>query len=84
MRNVLGTVESGNADVGVVYATDAQISDQVRTIATVPTNLHSPIVYPMAMIATSRNPEATRTYANFLLSQEAQAVFREYGFGTGE
>ncbi|MBD2462934.1 molybdate ABC transporter substrate-binding protein [Oscillatoria sp. FACHB-1407] len=81
VRNVLASVESGNADAGVVYTTDARIADQVQQVATAPSNLHSPIVYPMAVIATSRNQEATRTYARFLSSSQAQAVFRRYGFG---
>ncbi|MDX2217311.1 MAG: molybdate ABC transporter substrate-binding protein [Oculatellaceae cyanobacterium bins.114] len=81
VRNVLGTVESGNADAGVVYTTDARISDQVRQVATAPDNLHSPIVYPMAVVSASRNQQAARTYAQFLTSRQAQAVFRRYGFG---
>lgn len=81
VRNVLGTVESGNADAGIVYATDARISNSVRQVATAPSHLHAPIVYPMAMIAASRNPQAARTYAQFLTSSQAQATFRRYGFG---
>ncbi|MDL5053537.1 molybdate ABC transporter substrate-binding protein [Oscillatoria laete-virens NRMC-F 0139] len=81
VRNVLGTVESGNADAGIVYATDARISNLVRQVATAPSNLHAPIVYPMAIIAASRNPQAARTYAQFLTSSQAQAIFRRYGFG---
>ncbi|MBD2058641.1 molybdate ABC transporter substrate-binding protein [Oculatella sp. FACHB-28] len=81
VRNVLGTVESGNADAGVVYATDARISAQVTQVATAPSDLHTPIVYPMAVVAASRNQQAARTYARFLRSRQAQAVFRRYGFG---
>lgn len=81
VRNVLGTVESGNADAGVVYKTDARVTNQVRQVATAPSNLHSPIVYPIAVITASRNPQAARTYAQFLTSSQAQAVFRRYGFG---
>ncbi|HEY9602386.1 MAG TPA: molybdate ABC transporter substrate-binding protein [Allocoleopsis sp.] len=84
VRNVLSTVESGNADVGIVYATDANISDKVRQVATAPNNLHSPIVYPMAVIAASRNQQATRTYAQFLTSQQAKNIFRKYGFGIAQ
>jgi molybdate transport system substrate-binding protein len=84
VRNVLGTVESGNADAGVVYATDAKISNQVRQVATAPDHLHSPIVYPMAVIAASRNQQAARTYAQFLTSQPAQDVFERYGFGIAQ
>lgn len=81
VRNVLSSVESGNADAGVVYATDARISDRVRQVATAPSNLHSPIVYPIAVVSASRNPQAARAYAQFLASAPAQAVFRRYGFG---
>nr|WP_228035854.1 molybdate ABC transporter substrate-binding protein [Oculatella sp. LEGE 06141] len=84
VRNVLGTVESGNADAGVVYTTDARVSDQVRQVATAPSNLHSAIVYPMAVITASQNQPAARTYAQFLTSSPAQAVFRRYGFGIAE
>ncbi|WP_263971757.1 molybdate ABC transporter substrate-binding protein [Leptolyngbya ohadii] len=81
VRNVLGTVESGNADAGIVYKTDARITNRVRQVATAPSNLHSPIVYPIAVISSSRNQQAARTYAQFLSSSQAQAVFRRYGFG---
>ncbi|HEY9623096.1 MAG TPA: molybdate ABC transporter substrate-binding protein [Crinalium sp.] len=84
VRNVLGTVESGNADAGVVYATDARVSNQVRQVATAPSNLHSPIVYPMAVITASRNQQSARAYAQFLASSQAQAVFRRYGFGIAQ
>jgi molybdate transport system substrate-binding protein len=81
VRNVLGTVESGNADAGVIYATDARISDRVTQVAIAPSDLHAPIVYPMAIIAASRNQQAAQAYAQFLTSSQAQAVFRRYGFG---
>ncbi|MBD2089545.1 molybdate ABC transporter substrate-binding protein [Microcoleus sp. FACHB-1515] len=81
VRSVLGTVESGDADAGIVYATDARISDRVRPVATAPRNLHSPIVYPIAVIRSSRHPQAARTYADFLSSPAAQAGFRQAGFG---
>lgn len=84
VRNVLGTVESGNADAGIVYATDAKISDNVRQVATVPSKLHSPLVYPMAVIAASRKQQAARTYAQFLISQQAQNIFKKYGFGIAQ
>lgn len=81
VRNVLGTVESGNADAGVIYATDAKISNKVKQVATAPNNLHSPIVYPIAVITASKNQPSARTYAQFLTGQKAQAIFKKYGFG---
>lgn len=84
VRNVLGTVESGNTDAGIVYTTDAKISNQVNQVATAPSNLHSAIVYPVAVIAASRNQQTARTYAQFLTSQTAQSVFKKYGFGIAQ
>ena len=81
VRNVLGTVESGNADAGVVYATDAKISNKVKQVATAPNNLHSPIVYPIAVITASKNQPAARAYAQFLTGQRATSIFKKYGFG---
>lgn len=82
VRSVLGSVETGNADAGVVYATDAKISNQVKAIATAPNRLHSTIAYPIAIVAASRNQQAARIYAQFLQSKQAQALFRRHGFGT--
>ncbi len=81
VRNVLGSVESGNADAGVVYRTDALISDQVKQVATAPDNLHSPIVYPIAVIDASRNDNAAKAYVQFLTTDAAKSIFTKYGFG---
>lgn len=81
VRSVLGTVESGNADAGIVYRTDARITNQVKQVAAAPNRLHSPIVYPIAVISASRNQQAAQTYEQFLSSSQAQAIFRRYGFG---
>lgn len=81
VRSVLGAVESGNADAGIVYVTDAKISDRVKQVATAPSNLHSPIVYPIAVIKASRNQQSARAYIQFLRNKQAQDIFKKYGFG---
>jgi molybdate transport system substrate-binding protein len=82
VRNVLAAVESGNADAGVVYATDAQLSSRVKRVASAPTTLHSPIVYPVAVLKGSKNTAAARTYVQFLSSDVAKTVFEKFGFIT--
>lgn len=81
VRSVLGAVETGNADAGVVYLTDAKISNQVKQVATAPSNLHSPIVYPIAVIKASRNQQSARAYIEFLRKRQSQNIFKKYGFG---
>jgi molybdate transport system substrate-binding protein len=81
VRAVLAAVESGNVDAGIVYHTDALISNQVKQVATAPDSLHKPIVYPIAVIKNSRNSQAARAYEQFLSTAPANAVFENYGFG---
>lgn len=84
VRQVLTYVETGNVDAGLVYATDAQISDQVQIIATAPADTHSPIVYPIAVVQDSENAEAAEAFLDFLSSDTAVAIFQGYGFGMAE
>jgi molybdate transport system substrate-binding protein len=81
VRQVLTFVESGNADAGIVYATDAKASPKVAVRATAAANLHSPIVYPLAVIRNSRNPAAAKAFVEFLAGDRAKIVFLKYGFG---
>ncbi|WP_369797068.1 molybdate ABC transporter substrate-binding protein [Kamptonema formosum] len=82
VRQVLTFVETGNADTGIVYTTDAKESDKVQVRATAPANLHSPIVYPIAAIKSSRNASAAKAFVEFIASDNAKTVFEKYGFGT--
>jgi molybdate transport system substrate-binding protein len=80
VRQVLTYVETGNADAGLVYATDAQISRQVRTVAVAPDASHSPIVYPMAEVKGTHHDAAVRRFTAFLKSAAARAIFERHGF----
>jgi len=80
VRQVLTYVETGNADAGLVYATDARVSGRVRVVATAPETTHDPIVYPAAVVKGSSNSEAARMFLDFLGSAAARAIFQKYGF----
>ncbi|MGA2891115.1 MAG: molybdate ABC transporter substrate-binding protein [Terracidiphilus sp.] len=80
VRQVLTYVETGDADAGLVYATDAQASKKVRVVAAAPESTHDPIVYPAAVVKGSRSEEASRRFVEFLSSPMAQAIFIKYGF----
>ena len=81
VRGVLAAVESGNAEAGVVYATDAQLSEQVKVVAIAAENLHQPIIYPIAVIKESESLEAAQAYIQFLSDPQAQEIFERFGFG---
>jgi molybdate transport system substrate-binding protein len=80
VRAALKLVETGEAPLGVVYATDAAASPKVRVVATFPEGSHPPIRYPVAILAASRNAQA-KSFEAFLGSAAGQAIFRRYGFG---
>lgn len=79
VRAALALVERGEAPLGVVYATDAAISDKVRIVATFPEDTHPPIVYPVAIVA-GRDTPAVRAFLDFLRSAEARSIFARHGF----
>ncbi|NJR37849.1 MAG: molybdate ABC transporter substrate-binding protein [Leptolyngbyaceae cyanobacterium CSU_1_4] len=80
VRQVLAAVESGNAEAGIVYLTDAQISKPVKVVALASETTHSPIVYPIAVLKRSKNLQAAIEFVQFLESDRAQLVFKKYGF----
>ena len=80
VRQVLTYVETGNADAGIVYATDAKISKKVMVAATASEDSHSPVVYPAALIKSSKNPTRAKMFLEFLGGEKARAVFQKYGF----
>ena len=80
VRGALAAVETGNADAGIVYKTDAGISKQVRIAYEVPRAEGPRISYPFAVIAGARRREAARRFLAYLESPAALAVFAKYGF----
>ena len=80
VRQVLAAVETGSAEAGLVYATDAAISSKVRVVMDAPAGTHQSIVYPAAVLRVSMNANAARAYVNYLASSAARDVFARYGF----
>jgi molybdate transport system substrate-binding protein len=80
VRQVLTYVETGNADAGLVYATDTLTSEKVRVVAVAPEWTHDAIVYPVAVVRGGRNEEAARKFVEYLGSRAAQAIFVKRGF----
>jgi len=79
VRAALALVERGEAAAGIVYATDAALSDAIDIVATFPASSHPEIVYPVMLVADQDDPAARDFYA-FLAGPEARAVFVRYGF----
>ncbi len=80
VKEVLTWVETGDADAGIVYATDARSSQKVRVVAKAPEDSHKPIYYPAAVIKETKNPDEAKAFTEFLYGSEAKPIFEKYGF----
>ena len=80
VKEVLTWVETGNADAGVVYSTDAKVSTKVKIVGTASADSHTPVVYPAAVIKASKKTDASKDFIKFLTDKKAKAVFEKYGF----
>lgn len=79
VRAALLLVSRGEAPLGIVYQTDAAADPNVRIVGAFPENTHPGIVYPIALVASSANPDAAAFVAH-LGSPAARASFEKQGF----
>lgn len=81
VTEVLNWVAEGSADAGIVYATDAATTENVKVIAEAPEgSLSAKVIYPVGIVSASTKKEAAQKFVDFLQSEEAIQVFESYGF----
>jgi molybdate transport system substrate-binding protein len=78
VRAALALVARGEANLGIVYETDAKVEPGVKIIGAFPADSHPAIIYPVAATAAAK-PDAT-PYLAFLRSAAAKSIFEKYGF----
>ena len=80
VEQVLQYVETGNADAGIVYSTDARQSPRVRVVAIAPEDSHQPVTYPAAVVKSSHAAAEARAFLTFLAGPQAGGIFAARGF----
>lgn len=80
VRTVLSWVETGSVDCGVVYATDAYTSGQVKIVCEAPQGSCKQVIYPAGIVKASMNADAAAEFLKYLCSEESRKVFEAYGF----
>ncbi|WP_292776456.1 molybdate ABC transporter substrate-binding protein [Nostoc sp. NMS9] len=90
VRNVLTAVENKTLlvggvnktiNAGVVYKTDAAISNKVRVVQTALTTESDSIVYPLGILTRTKVLTTAQSFSNYLSGSTAQNIFKNtYGF----
>ncbi len=80
VRQALALVETGAAEAGIVYATDAAASRGVRVVLQVDAKLTEPIRYPLVLLNPGAGDTEAEAFYDYLGSPAAAAVFRRHGF----
>ncbi len=79
-RTVLSWVESSEVDCGIVYATDAYTTKQVKIVAEAPEGSCKQVIYPAGIVKATANAEAAAAFMDYLQTQECLTLFESYGF----
>ncbi len=80
VRQVLQYVETGNADAGFVYKTDALTSRKVKVAFSMDPAAYTPAVYPVGLVKSTKHKKEAEAFYEFLQSKEALDIFLKYGF----
>ncbi|MCP3743861.1 molybdate ABC transporter substrate-binding protein [Paenibacillus sp. A3M_27_13] len=80
VRQVLQYVETGNADVGFVYKTDALTSQKAKIAFEVDPKTYSPVEYPIGIVKASKHIQEAEDFYAYLQSQESLNIMAKYGF----
>jgi molybdate transport system substrate-binding protein len=79
VRSALALVAKGEAKLGIVYGSDAAAEPKVEILAIFPETSHPKIIYPAAVTASSKNPDA-QGFLDFLATKDVQTIFKADGF----
>jgi molybdate transport system substrate-binding protein len=82
VRAALALVARREAPFGIVYRTDVLAEPRVRQVGEFAPSLHPEIVYPAAVVATTRSKTAYE-FLRHLRSTAAEPTWRRHGFETG-
>ncbi len=80
VKAVVAKIALGEADAGIVYATDAQAAGDSLAATPIPPELQDPVAYPVAVLRTARAPQLAASFVAFLRSEQALATLRRFGF----
>ena len=79
VKEVTTQVKEGTVDAGIIYATDA-FSAGLTVVDRADSSLCRQVIYPAAVLNTTKQEQAAKDFLAYLLSDAAMEVFRSVGF----
>jgi molybdate transport system substrate-binding protein len=81
VKGVVTKVTAGEADAGIVYATDVIAAGTDAEGVDIPADINVEATYPIVVAARATNPAGAQAFVDFVLGDEGQAILAEHGFG---
>ena len=81
VKGIVTKVISGEADAGIVYATDVQATNGAAAGVSIPKDFDVVATYPIVRLKSSRNPATASAWVQFVLGPQGQQILRSHGFG---
>jgi molybdate transport system substrate-binding protein len=78
VRGVIAKLRAGEADAGIVYATDLRGSEDVLDAIELPVDVHAS--YELAVLADASDRAGGQAFTAFVISPAGKAILHEFGF----
>ncbi|MEK6575807.1 MAG: molybdate ABC transporter substrate-binding protein [Chloroflexota bacterium] len=79
VKQIVAKVQLGEADAGIVYASDAVAAPDLRTVA-IPPDYNAVAEYPIAVLAAAPHPDLAAEFVAYVISAEGQSILKKWGF----
>lgn len=81
VKGIVTKVVAGEADAGIVYATDVTATNGAATGVDIPASANVTASYPIAVLADTADRSAAIAWVEFVLSDDGRSILRSFGFG---
>jgi molybdate transport system substrate-binding protein len=82
VKAIVNKVTIGEADAGIVYATDVLAAAGKAEGVVIPDDINVTATYPISVVKDAKNPTTAAAFVTFVASDEGRAILSKYGFTT--
>ena len=80
VKGVVTKVRAGEADAGIVFATDVAAAGDAAQGVAIPAKINELSNYPIVVTKSAGNPDAARAFVEFVAGPAGQAILDKHGF----